>query len=208
VEINLDPLTEKETYALLTQTIIPRPIAWVLTENSTGGSDSWNLAPFSFFNGIASSPPMVMFSIGSWDESGHLKDTLVNVRKNKSFTIGIANQHQVTKVQQTAAELPLGVSEVNEYEISVTKWDWPTPLIDGCRINFGCSLAKEIQIEQSSQVVIFARIVKLWVDDQAISRDDRNRIVINPEKIDPLLRLGAGKYGNLGSVIMAPDVTK
>jgi flavin reductase (DIM6/NTAB) family NADH-FMN oxidoreductase RutF len=206
MEIELGPLTEGQRYALLTQTIIPRPIAWVLSDNSFQGDAQWNLAPFSFFNGIASDPPMVMFSIGSWDVSGKAKDTLINVRKNPSFTIGIANLHQVKQVQQTASSLDHGVSETTQFGISVNSWDWPTPLIDGCRINFACTLAKEVKIEESSQILIFAKISKIWVADEAVSKDEKDRIVIDPEKIDPLLRLGAGKYGSLGSVIPTPSV--
>jgi flavin reductase (DIM6/NTAB) family NADH-FMN oxidoreductase RutF len=197
MEIELGPLSESQRYALLTQTIIPRPIA---------DDARWNLAPFSFFNGIASDPPMVMFSVGSWDVSGKAKDTLVNIRKNSSFTIGIANQHQVKQVQQSAISLDHGVSETTQFGISVTSWQWPTPLIDGCRINFACTLSKEVKIEESSQILVFAKISKIWVADEAVSKDEKDRIVIDPEKVDPLLRLGAGKYGTLGSVMPMPQV--
>jgi flavin reductase (DIM6/NTAB) family NADH-FMN oxidoreductase RutF len=206
MEIELGPLNESQRYALLTQTIIPRPIAWALTDNSLQGDSQWNLAPFSFFNGIASDPPMVMFSIGSWDVSGKSKDTLVNLRKKPAFTIGIANQHQVKQVQQSAIALEHGVSEVSQFGISVSSWDWPTPLIDGCRINFACTLSKEVKIEESSQILVFEKISKIWVADDAVSKDEKDRIVIDPEKIDPLLRLGAGKYGTLGSVMPMPQV--
>lgn len=205
MEIELGPLSESQRYALLTQTIIPRPIAWALTDNSLQGDSQWNLAPFSFFNGIASDPPMVMFSIGSWDVSGKSKDTLVNLRKKPAFTIGIASQHQVKQVQQTASSLEHGVSETSQFGITVNSWDWPTPLIDGCRINFACTLSKEVKVEESSQILIFAKISKIWVTDEAVSKDEKDRIVIDPQKIDPLLRLGAGKYGTLGSVIPTPS---
>jgi hypothetical protein len=46
MEIELGPLSERETYAILTQTILPRPIAWVLTDNALPGDARWNLAPF------------------------------------------------------------------------------------------------------------------------------------------------------------------
>jgi flavin reductase (DIM6/NTAB) family NADH-FMN oxidoreductase RutF len=206
MEIDLGPLSESQRYPLLTQTIIPRPIAWVLTDNSLPDDARWNLAPFSFFNGICSDPPMVMFSVGSWDVAGKAKDTLSNIRKNASFTIGIANQHQVKQVQQSAISLEHGVSEVSKFGISVSSWEWPTPLIDGCRINFACTLSKEMRIEESSQTLIFAKISKIWVVDEAVSKDEKDRIVIDPEKIDPLLRLGAGKYGTLGSVMPMPIV--
>lgn len=206
MEIDLGPLSESQRYPLLTQTIIPRPIAWVLTDNSLAGDARWNLAPFSFFNGICSDPPMVMFSVGSWDVAGKAKDTLSNVRKNSSFTIGIANKNQVKQVQQSAIPLDHGVSETTQFGIPVTAWEWPTPLIDGCRINFACTFSKELKIEESSQTLIFAKISKIWVVDEAVSKDEKGRIVIDPEKIDPLLRLGAGKYGTLGSVMPMPIV--
>jgi len=198
VEIELGQLSERDTYALLTQTIIPRPIAWVLTDNSLEGDARWNLAPFSFFNGIASNPPMVMFSIGSWDVVGRTKDTLVNLRDSPDFTIGIASQSQKSQVQLSSTELPFGVSEVQEYGISLTEWTWNTPLIDGCKINFACTLSKEVRIEESSQILIFARISKIWVADEAVSKDAKDRVVIDAKVIDPLIRLGAGKYGKLG----------
>jgi flavin reductase (DIM6/NTAB) family NADH-FMN oxidoreductase RutF len=206
MEIDLTPLSEGETYALLTQTILPRPIAWALTDNGTPEGGNWNLAPFSFFNGISSEPPMVMFSVGSWDVSGRVKDTLTNLRERPDFTIGIASKDSILQVQQTATALAPGVSETAEYGIATTPWDWPTPRITDCKINFACTIAKEVAIEGASQILVFARITKIWVADEAIEKDYKDRIVINPEVIDPLLRLGAGKYGSLGSVIPTPTV--
>jgi flavin reductase (DIM6/NTAB) family NADH-FMN oxidoreductase RutF len=206
MEIELGPLSERETYAILTQTILPRPIAWVLTDNSLPGDARWNLAPFSFFNGISSEPPMVMFSVGSWDVPGRVKDSLLNLRSKPDFTIGISSKSLVKQVQQTAKELDHGVSEVSEYGISTTSWEWPTPIITDCKINFACTIAKEVKIDESTQILVFARITKVWVADEAVSRDEKNRIVIDPAIIDPLLRLGAGKYGSLGTVIPTPKV--
>jgi flavin reductase (DIM6/NTAB) family NADH-FMN oxidoreductase RutF len=204
MEIELGPLSERETYAILTQTILPRPIAWVLTDNSLPGDARWNLAPFSFFNGISSEPPMVMFSVGSWDVPGRVKDSLLNLRTNPDFTIGISSASSVKQVQQTAKELDHGVSEVSEYKIGTTPWDWPTPIITDCKINFACTIAKEVKIDEGTQILVFARITKVWVADEAVSKDDKNRIVIDPAIVDPLLRLGAGKYGSLGTVIPTP----
>jgi flavin reductase (DIM6/NTAB) family NADH-FMN oxidoreductase RutF len=80
------------------------------------------------------------------------------------------------------------------------------PRITDCKINFACTIAKEVAIDDASQILVFARITKIWVADEAIEKDYKDRIVINPEVIDPLLRLGAGKYGSLGSVIPTPTV--
>ena len=61
--------------------VVPRPIGWVATRSAEG---VLNLAPYSFFNGISDSPPMVAFSV-----AGH-KDTLRNVQATGEFTCSLA----------------------------------------------------------------------------------------------------------------------
>ena len=54
----------RERYKLMVSTIVPRPIAWVVTQDLQG---QLNAAPFSFFNGFAGDPPVVGIGIGSHD---------------------------------------------------------------------------------------------------------------------------------------------
>ena len=49
-------MDDSMAYRLLTSLIVPRPIAWVCTLEESG---SVNLAPFSSFNYVAHSPPML-----------------------------------------------------------------------------------------------------------------------------------------------------
>lgn len=51
-----------ERYHFMTQSIIPRPIAWVLTKAE---NETYNLAPFSYFNAVSSQPACVMFSLST-----------------------------------------------------------------------------------------------------------------------------------------------
>jgi flavin reductase (DIM6/NTAB) family NADH-FMN oxidoreductase RutF len=202
MEFNLANFSERETYALLTQTIIPRPIAWVLSENiliTETQEQSFNLAPFSFFNGIAAKPALIMLSIGAWDDDGKTKDTLVNIRKLNSFTIGIPSYSQDEAVQMSAVGLPYGVSELELNNIPTSKWEWPTPLIAECPINFACTYKMEVNPEGSTQTVVFAEISKINISDAVIGHDEKGRISVNPVLVDPLLRLGNGVYGKLGS---------
>ena len=67
-------LSAKDRYKLLVSTIVPRPIAWVVTQDSEG---VLNAAPYSFFNAFANEPPIVVIGIGGRTE-GDLKDTLVD----------------------------------------------------------------------------------------------------------------------------------
>ena len=202
MEFDLSNFSESETYSLLTQTIIPRPIAWVLSENTLASSNdvkSFNLAPFSFFNGIASKPALFMFSVGAWDVSGKTKDTLANIRNSKKFTVGIPSYSQNETVQKTSTQLPYGTSEVDMYGVNTTEWDWPTPLITECSINFACTYSMELNPQSSTQIVVFAEISKIEISDKVIGRDEKDRLTVDPILVDPLLRLGSGYYGKLGS---------
>ena len=61
--LDVSDFNPSEMYFLLRDSILPRPIAWALTDNGAElGEERWNLAPFSYFNGVTSAPPTVMFS--------------------------------------------------------------------------------------------------------------------------------------------------
>ena len=59
--IDFGDMTPQQVYITMTQTVIPRPIAWVLSENADA---SLNLAPYSYFNAVSSDPALVMISAG------------------------------------------------------------------------------------------------------------------------------------------------
>ena len=59
--ISLDQLSPDKIYFTMTQVVIPRPVAWVLTDN---GNHTFNLAPYSYFNAICSEPPLILISAG------------------------------------------------------------------------------------------------------------------------------------------------
>ena len=64
--MQFDPatLSNADNYKLLTNLVVPRPIAWVTTQSKSGVI---NLAPFSFFNAVGSNPPYIIISIGDND---------------------------------------------------------------------------------------------------------------------------------------------
>ncbi|MDX6768037.1 MAG: flavin reductase family protein [Elusimicrobiota bacterium] len=107
--MNLDPLSlpVRERYQLLISTILPRPIAWVSTVSPDGVP---NLAPFSFFTGIAANPMSVCFAPVN-DREGRKKDTLVNVEKTRQFVVNLAGEANAEKMNRTSAPFPYGVSE-------------------------------------------------------------------------------------------------
>ena len=71
----------QELYKLLVSTIVPRPIAWIVSQDARG---QLNAAPFSFFNALSGDPPVVGIGIGSHDP-GRPKDTRRNIRETGEF---------------------------------------------------------------------------------------------------------------------------
>ena len=108
MHIDLSSLNSRRVYHLMTQTIIPRPIAWVLSINE---DKSHNLAPFSYFNAVCSDPPLMMLSMGKKPD-GSSKDTVTNLQVGAECIVHIAHAAQAEVVTQTAASIAYGDSEV------------------------------------------------------------------------------------------------
>lgn len=73
---DFDETEPLDTYKLLSGVVVPRPIGWIGTRRDDG---SFNLAPFSFFNVVSSSPPTVLFSGGRHPDRP--KDSVASLRR-------------------------------------------------------------------------------------------------------------------------------
>ena len=101
-----------ENYKLMIGSIVPRPIALVSTVSSNGLK---NLAPFSYFNGVCSNPPTIMFAPGRRGYDGLTKDTLNNIRETEDFTVSIISEKIGKQMVACATDYP---PDVDEFEIS------------------------------------------------------------------------------------------
>ncbi len=203
--IDLSQLNGAQAYHTLSQTLIPRPIAWVLTENKVNANSpaSYNLAPFSFFTPITGSPPIVMFSVGQKPGGGD-KDTLVNIERSKKFTLHIANFDALPELNASSATLDYGVSEVEQNSLSLTEFESaPLPRLSGSPIALSCELVRIDEIGDTPQKLIFSQVKAVWVDDAAVASHSGApfRLKINAEKINPLERLGSSEYARMGEVV-------
>jgi flavin reductase (DIM6/NTAB) family NADH-FMN oxidoreductase RutF len=200
MDVELRGLTEADSYALFSQIIIPRPIAWVLSDNGVAlGDERWNLAPFSYFNGITSDPPMVMFSIGD-GMAGKIKDTHRNLRENPECVISLACVEQAKDMQHTSEDLPAGESEVKKFNIALSDWNWTIPRVTGAPVSMGCIARQFTRVGNTDQILVFAEIVRLWVREGVGALDAKGKLRIDVEAFNPLARVGKGAYARLGEV--------
>lgn len=97
-----------DNYKLLTNLVVPRPIAWVSSQNPAGVV---NLAPFSFFNAVGADPLYVIISIGHSD-AGKSKDTANNIRVSGEFVVNLVTEDLFDAMNVSAAEFPSEQSEL------------------------------------------------------------------------------------------------
>lgn len=186
---------------MLTQAIIPRPIAWVLSRNA---NRTLNLAPFSFFNAVASAPPTVMISAG-FKPDGSLRDTRANLTDREYFVIHIPSPTHLSAVNESAQPLPATESEVDLLDLPITDFvDFPLPRLADCSVALACKYTQHIEIGEDRQAAIFGRVMFMYVVDNAIETLDGHKFVIDPLKIDPVVRLGPRLYADIASPLRYP----
>jgi len=200
MDVELEGLSENDAYALFSQIIIPRPIAWVLSDNGEEhGAERWNLGPFSYFNGITSDPPMVMFSIGD-GMAGKIKDTHRNLKNNPECVISLACVDQAKDMQNSAEDLPAGQSEVSKFNIALSDWNWSIPRVTAAPVSMGCVARQFTRVGNTEQILVFAEITRLWVRDDVGALDAKGQVRIDVEAFNPLARVGKGAYARLSEI--------
>lgn len=189
-------LTPNQVYHTMIQTLIPRPVAWVLSENS---DNSLNLAPFSYFAPVCSDPALLMISIGKKPD-GSLKDTRRNIVERSHFVVHIAGQALAQAVTDSSATLPENVSEVERLQLETTDFGFSLPRLSACPVAVACELYEAKPLGDLPQLLIFGRITQIYVSDAAVTAHN-GRALIDASVIDPLGRLGGDEYWVGGKVL-------
>ncbi len=176
--------------------VAPRPIGWISTVNALGGP---NLAPFSYFNAISTSPPMVAFSVnGAADREE--KDTLANVRVVPEFVANFASYALREAVNVTSATAAPGVSEFElaglECAPGVTVG---VPRVKAAAANLECRVVRIVDLPPSQpgerhSALVVGRVVAVHVQDVLLTEDDRFDTV----EAAPIMRMGGATYARLG----------
>jgi flavin reductase (DIM6/NTAB) family NADH-FMN oxidoreductase RutF len=105
-------IAPNDTYKLMIGVIVPRPIAFVSTTDAAGIR---NLAPFSYFTGCSTNPPVVCFCAAVRSGPRPHKDTLENIRATGEFVVNIVSEDFAEQMNLCSAEVP---PEVDEFQLS------------------------------------------------------------------------------------------
>ncbi len=103
-------LAPQDAYKLVVSSVVPRPIAWVVSQDSEGRI---NAAPYSFFNAFSDNPVVIGIGCGPRPE-GALKDTAANIRATGQFVVCLVPETAVHGMNATAIDFPPGTDELAE----------------------------------------------------------------------------------------------
>jgi flavin reductase (DIM6/NTAB) family NADH-FMN oxidoreductase RutF len=191
--IDPDKQPFSDNHKLMIGSIVPRPIAFVSTVSPDGKN---NLAPFSYFNGVCSNPPTVMFAPARRGYDGVTKDTLNNIRDTDQFVINIVSEEIGEKMVACATDFP---PEVDEFEVSgltpKPSEKVKPPLVAESKVSFECELNQIVEIGDGGAgagFVVIGTIVMFHVDDDVYS-DGR----IDIEALKPIGRLAGNSYTHI-----------
>ncbi|SOC03107.1 flavin reductase family protein [Rhodobacter maris] len=88
--------------------VAPRPIGWISTRGRLGD----NLAPYSFFNAVAYTPPQLVFaSTSAKADRGDTKDSLAQIRETGVFCVNLVSSDLIAAMNASSAALPAGMDE-------------------------------------------------------------------------------------------------
>jgi flavin reductase (DIM6/NTAB) family NADH-FMN oxidoreductase RutF len=181
-------MAAEDIYKLMAALIVPRPIGWTSTLSPSGIN---NLAPFSFFMMITSSPPHIAISIGA--REGETKDTLRNIRHTGEFVLNTVSAGIGQQMAITAADWPSDVSEFDATGLTPVPSEVVRPMrVAEAPANLEC-VSRDIMAVGGPPYgahLVIAEVVQIHVRDDLLM--ERNRIDL--QKLDAVGRLTGDWY--------------
>jgi len=180
--------------------VVPRPIGWITTVNEAGVV---NLAPYSFFNGVAGDPPIVMFCPGGRKADGPpdgSKDSLANAERTKEFVCNVVTWDLRDAMNMTSAPAPAGVdeSQIAGLEMVPSTLVKP-PRVKASPIHMECSYLQTVDLPSDDanarNAVVFGQVIGLHIDESVLTDG-----LVDMAKLKPIARLGYMDYTRVDEV--------
>ena len=168
--------------------ITPRPIGWVSTRAADG---SENLAPYSFFNGVAYVPPQIMFaSTGNKPDREVGKDSVSNILETGVFCINIVAYDMRDAMNTTSEHFPKETDEFAAAKIKRQECETiPCSRVLEAPANLECRLVKTVELPGDHNIVVFGEVVGVHLRDDCLVDG-----IFDVTRYQPLARLGYRDY--------------
>lgn len=196
-----DALSAPERYKLMVSTIVPRPIAWVVTKDAKGVT---NAAPYSLFNMVSDDPPVLAFSAGPSPATGTRKDTARNVLATRRFTVCLVPETAAERMNVTATDLPPEVDELALAGLTEVPFGDGAPRIGESPVAFDCGLFEAIEL--GKHLLVLGRVLAMEIRDDCVL--DAARKHVDTARLGLIGRMGGGGgYVRLTDRLEIPRLT-
>jgi len=166
--------------------IAPRPIGWISSLDANGKA---NLAPYSFFNCVCDTPPIVMFS------SSNYKDSAANIDATGEFVCNMASYDLKDEMNLSSAAVPHETSEFDLTGLEMADSRLvKVPRVAKAATALECKHLQTIRMKaldgsDTNSWVIFGQVVGVHISDDVIVDG-----MIDVTRYKPLSRLGYMDY--------------
>lgn len=201
MEFDFEALSQGDRYKLMTGTIIPRPIAFCTSISPEGVV---NAAPFSFFNGMSSDPPVLVLGI-EIHPAYPVKDTGRNIRDTGEFAVNLVSEEIGEAMNICAADFPPETNELEEAGLTaVPCTKIKAPRIAESPVTFECVLHDTVAFGGGKMIVV-GRVVHFHIKDHLINKE---RLHVDAPAMNLIGRLhGRGWYVRLTDTYEIKRVT-
>jgi|JI10StandDraft_1071094.scaffolds.fasta_scaffold46267_5 flavin reductase (DIM6/NTAB) family NADH-FMN oxidoreductase RutF len=171
--------------------VVPRPIGWISSVDLEGRV---NLAPFSFFNLVADSPPIVMFAPNGIKPNGEIKDSRRNIEATGAFVVNLATWDLREQMNATSASLPAGTDEAALTGLEMVPSNIVAPpRVAASPVALECRYLQTVELPSDDpadpNAVLFGDVVGIHISDHLI---EDGRVDITRAK--PIARMGYSLY--------------
>ena len=181
-------MNPQDVYKVLISTVVPRPIAWITTQDVDG---TLNAAPFSFFNAVSGNPPVIAVGIGGRGP-GDAKDTGNVIRRTGEFVVNLVSNELAEKMNVTAIDFGPEVNELAEAGLTTTpSTHVKPPRIAESPVSFECKRLVTVDVGNDRSVIL-GTVVAIHVRDDCVLNPERH--YIDTPKLDLIGRMHGGGW--------------
>ena len=195
VFVDAKGLDTAAAYRLIVGCVVPRPIAWITTVDDNGVV---NAAPFSSYNYVATTPPMLAVNITL--REGAIKDTARNIVASREFVVNVATEAMMETMHHCGQDYPPDVSEVEALGIELLpSRQVRPPRIAMTPVQMECRLDQVVTLGKGINKLYIGEVVAFHLSPQVY--DGRR---VDSAKLQPIARLGGPFHAALGEIFERP----
>ncbi|ADV46497.1 flavin reductase family protein [Nitratifractor salsuginis] len=197
--IDYQKISASDRYKLMAQSVVPRPIAWIVTEDE----GVLNVAPFSYFTPLSSEPPSLVVSVGHRPD-GTPKDTLANIRKHGRCTLCLVSPELLEPMHFSSKALAHDESEAEHFGIEMEKrFEGFPPAVKEAPVAFACTLLQEVDLPGSKTRPLILQIEAQYLAEGCVK--DPERLYLDCSGL--VARIGPN-YALMGEKVAAPEIAE